>query len=561
MGSARRPPELKETENKDEDRKERIYQRWEKIRDFDLDVRKTAAMISKMCTDTVQKEFLAVKTSTEWDPKELLDWLKRRYTLQNFASKWSALDKLLGIRHSECKNVSEYMSHIIDASAEIDDLKISISEAVVIHALNNLDSHFRPYLAIPSHDAPKKGKLPTLSELTKTLEDEEMRLSNEIKGTANFARSCKFKPKPSDQENRRGTEKDSQPNSDKKKQENKECQTCGRKHRGDCWHLRAECFLCHNVGHIASKCLEKSTNTSTSSSSQPPMSQSRNITSVTKKIPCHPESKTTIGRILASCSVTPRPNITSVTSVIIYSGATDHFFCNRDLFSTYTEYQHEFETGTGQRIIAHGYGNVILRMCDMSGNVNTLTVTNESWASELGHNLLSTIPLAKKGFKVFLRKLGRPSELYFEGEVLGLADIIENQYVVRLTEDPKSATVNMAVLSSIETWHTRLTHLSYKAIVQLASIALGIQLKGPVPEEICGRCMVGKQQRKPSREPMTQATKFLELLHSDLGQPLPSTQYGYIFYISLYDDATGTYYVKPLRHKSQTFDEFLKFVT
>lgn len=182
MGSAKRPPELKETSDDDEDRKERIYQRWKKVRDFDLDVRKTAAKISRMCTDTVQKEFLAVKTSTEWDPKELWDWLKKRYTLQNFASKCNALDKLHAIRHSECKNVTEYMNRIKDASTEIEDLKISISEAVVIHALNNLDSHFRPYLAILSHDVREKEKLPTLSELTKALENMQMRLSNENKG-------------------------------------------------------------------------------------------------------------------------------------------------------------------------------------------------------------------------------------------------------------------------------------------------------------------------------------------------------------------------------------------
>ena len=73
MGSARRPPELKEIEDDDEDRKERIYQRWEKIRDFDLDARKTAAKISRMCTNTVKKEFLAGKSSAEWDLKELRD--------------------------------------------------------------------------------------------------------------------------------------------------------------------------------------------------------------------------------------------------------------------------------------------------------------------------------------------------------------------------------------------------------------------------------------------------------------------------------------------------------
>ncbi len=65
MGSARRSSEFKETKDDDENKKKRIYQRWKKIRDFDLDVQKTAAKISKICTDTVQKEFVAVKTSTE----------------------------------------------------------------------------------------------------------------------------------------------------------------------------------------------------------------------------------------------------------------------------------------------------------------------------------------------------------------------------------------------------------------------------------------------------------------------------------------------------------------
>ncbi len=90
-------------------------------------------------------------------------------------------------------------------------------------------------------------------------------------------------------------------------------------------------------------------------------------------------------------------------------------------------------------------------MYDKSGNVNTLSLTKVSYVLKLGHNLFSIIPLAKKDFEMILRKFGRPSELYFEGEVVLLADIIENQYVVRLAEDPESATVNMVVSSSIKT--------------------------------------------------------------------------------------------------------------
>ena len=193
------------------------------------------------------------------------------------------------------------MSRIKDASAEIEDLKISISEAVIIHALNNLDSHFRPYLAILSHDAREKEKLPTLSELTKTLEDEQMRLSNENRGTANYARSSKSKKiKPSEQGSKKGgTERGSDDEGEKKRQEVRECKTCGGKHQGDCWHRKTECFICHNVGHIAAKCPEKSSSSSSSSD--------KKKLCYTQKVTKHPDSKTKVGQVLELCLVRSHP--------------------------------------------------------------------------------------------------------------------------------------------------------------------------------------------------------------------------------------------------------------
>ena len=119
-----------------------------------------------------------MKNSTKWDPKELWDGLKKRFILQNFALKCRVLYKLHAIWHSECKNITKYMSRIKDTFAEIDNLKIIFSEAVVIYALNNLKSHFWPYFAILGHNAQEKEKLPTLSKLTKALEDKQLHLSN-----------------------------------------------------------------------------------------------------------------------------------------------------------------------------------------------------------------------------------------------------------------------------------------------------------------------------------------------------------------------------------------------
>ncbi len=250
-----------------------------------------------------------------------------------------------------------------------------------------------------------------------------------------------------------------------------------------------------------------------------------------------------------------------ITSVIIDSGTTDHFFSNWDLFSTYTENEHEFETGIGEKLVAHGYGKVELRMSDLKSNINTLTVTNVSLATELGNNLLSTIPWARKGVEVFLRKAGQPSEIIVDEEVFGLADIIENQYLIRLAETQKPATVNRVTAPTIEIWHTEIGHLGYRSLIELSKLAHRIEIKGLAPTEICSGCMKGHLQQKPSQTPMTRVTEFLEEIHIDLGRPLPLTHWEGQYYTSIYDDATGTYHLKTMQYNNQAFEKFLEFIS
>ena len=89
--------------------------------------------------------------------------------------------------------------------------------------------------------------------------------------------------------------------------------------------------------------------------------------------------------------------------MIIDSGATDHFFANRAGFSTYEEYHYEFQTGSGEILTAHGYGDVVLHLAYPDGSKVTWTIKKVSWAPSLGPNLLSTIPFARKGVEVFLQ--------------------------------------------------------------------------------------------------------------------------------------------------------------
>ena len=227
-----------------------------------------------------------------------------------------------------------------------------------------------------------------------------------------------------------------------------------------------------------------------------------------------------------------------------------------------------FKTGSGQVLPAFGYGDVVLNMVQQDKNINVLTVKNVSWAPDLGHNLLSPIPLAIKGVEVFLRKIGVATQILHEGKIHGLADVIDRQYVLRIktpevtmhTNFANTTSILNAIKPTIEIWHRRMGHLGYQNVLRLPQMAEGIDVKGPVPEEICGPCMKGRQQRKPSRTPMPRATKFLEDVHSDLGGPYPASRNGLQYYISFKDDATGTYHVYPKQLKSQAFEKTKEYI-
>lgn len=95
----------------------------------------------------------------------------------------------------------------------------------------------------------------------------------------------------------------------------------------------------------------------------------------------------------------------------------------------------------GEKITAYQCGNIYLKISDLKDIVNTLTVTHISYTLKLRYNLLSTILIAKKNIKVFLRKTSQHFEIIIDINIFGLVNIIEIQFVIRLLENLKPAIV------------------------------------------------------------------------------------------------------------------------
>ncbi len=158
-----------------------------------------------------------------------------------------------------------------------------MDDAIIIHALNNLDSQFRLYLTILNHEARQKAQLPRLSEFTKSLEDKELRLKNKSTASANFAK--KAKPKSASHSKYTNTGKKSAMDLDQKRED---CKTCSGSHSGDCWHLAADCFQCHKSGHISTNCLDnkekKGLTFSSTSNPKPTTSENSNSKGKARKM-------------------------------------------------------------------------------------------------------------------------------------------------------------------------------------------------------------------------------------------------------------------------------------
>ena len=69
--------------------------------------------------------------------------------------------------------------------------------------------------------------------------------------------------------------------------------------------------------------------------------------------------------------------------------------------------------------------------------------------------------------------------------------MIDNWYVIRLAKlsVPK---VNVVKNPTSDICIARLEHLSYRAMQKQAFVALGMELKSPIPSEICGGYRVAK---------------------------------------------------------------------
>ncbi len=107
-------------------------------------------------------------------------------------------------------------------------------------------------------------------------------------------------------------------------------------------------------------------------------------------------------------------------------------------------------------------------------------------------------------------------------------------------------------------WHQRLGHLNMASLTKLEKMVNGMNLKEVPLHHVCEACIEGKHQRTSfPKDQATRVSKLLELVHSDVCEPMKTTSRGGArYFVTFIDDFSRKTHVYLLKAKGEAFNKF-----
>jgi transposase InsO family protein len=117
-----------------------------------------------------------------------------------------------------------------------------------------------------------------------------------------------------------------------------------------------------------------------------------------------------------------------------------------------------------------------------------------------------------------------------------------------------------AIENPCELWHRRLAHINYKALPYIFKAITGLPKLKVDHEGICNGCAQGKNIKNHFPKRDSKAEGVLELIHSYVCGPMPSSPMsGYVYYVSFTDDYSHKTWLYFLKSKDEVFSKFKEF--
>jgi transposase InsO family protein len=125
---------------------------------------------------------------------------------------------------------------------------------------------------------------------------------------------------------------------------------------------------------------------------------------------------------------------------------------------------------------------------------------------------------------------------------------------------PSEVAMTHAIENPCEFWHRRLSHVNYKALSYVCKAITGLPKLKVDHEGVCNGCEQGKNINNPFSKRDSKEEGVLELIHSDMCGPMPSSSIsGYVYYVYFIDDYSHKTWVYFLKSKDEVFNKFKEF--
>lgn len=307
------------------------------------------------------------------------------------------------------------------------------------------------------------------------------------------------------------------------------------------------CHNCHEKGHIKPKCPKLKKNSKKMDSSL---------------------KKGSTNDCLFSTETALVSSVCDHNSWILDSGCTSHMTNRKDWMINYSpSSQSEITTANNEKIYSVGVGDVNLTL----ENYNDKSIKDALYVPNVAANLLSVSKVAEKGyvlvFDINKCHIYRKDNVSVTGSCDLTATNVDGIYKIDYkrgffstfvdNQKPSTSTEGKAFMSkldSLELWHRRLGHLSYRGMLTLRdNLARGIDFSnGDLTP--CPPCIEGKQKSKsfPRGQAHRSVTK-LDLIHTDLCGPMSVNSWGGCrYFITFTDDFTRKSFIYFLDRKDQT---------
>jgi transposase InsO family protein len=242
---------------------------------------------------------------------------------------------------------------------------------------------------------------------------------------------------------------------------------------------------------------------------------------------------------------------------LIDSGASKHMTRQRNILSCISEKKFS------QKVTLGDYYQYPIKGVGESNHKlnpgNSLKMKDILYVPGLKKNLLSISALEKKGFRVAF--IDGDVLMWAKGENLNEAIVIGNEEngLYKL-KGHSEVVMTHAIENSCELWHRRLAHINYKALPYICKAVTGLpELKGD-HKGVCNGCAQGKNIKNPFPKRDNKTEGVLELIHSDVCGPMPSSSIsGYVYYVSFIDDYSRKTWIYFLKTKDEVFSKFKEF--